>query len=125
MQTRRPRTALWAAAALGLSTALASAPAPAGASIPAAEGLRAIQPLPAVPAGASHDGAISPTADLSMRLVLAPRDPAALAAFVASASSPSSPGFRHYLPRGAFARRFGPTSEAIQTVRTLLTPSTR
>ena len=52
--------------------------------------------------------------------VLRPRDPASLRRFIAATSTPGGPRFRKFLPRDAFARRFGPTSAAIAAVRDLL-----
>jgi subtilase family serine protease len=39
----------------------------------------------------------------------------------AEVSTPGSPLYRHYLPAGAFAPTFGPTSEAIAAVEAWLT----
>jgi hypothetical protein len=53
---------------------------------------------------------------MSVGVMLAPRDPTALAAFTADVSNPSSPLFRHYLARGAFAARFGPTLAVVRRI---------
>jgi hypothetical protein len=55
-----------------------------------------------------------------MRVVLQPRNPDELNSFITAASSPSSADYRHFLSRGKFAARFGPTSQAIDAVRTAL-----
>ena len=39
--------------------------------------------------------------------MLSPRDPAALTAFLAGLSDPSSPDYRHFLTPRQFATRFG------------------
>ena len=51
------------------------------------------------------------------------RDPAALSAFIASVSSPASPDYRHYLAKGQFGPRFGPTAATVAAVRTALARS--
>jgi hypothetical protein len=121
MHNSRPTRA---ALALGAVVAVAAVAIPAvGAGavrVPVASPLREVQALPALPAGAAPDGAVRADARLGMRVVLQPRDPAALDAFVAAVSSPSSGRFRRFLPRGAFAARFGPTSAAIAAVRAQL-----
>ncbi len=71
---------------------------------------------PAVPAGATALGAMPRTTLLHVDVVLQPRDPAALARFASEVSTPGSRFFRHYLPRGAFPGRFGPTASAIAAV---------
>lgn len=68
---------------------------------------------PQLPNGATSLGAMSPTARLTVGIVLEPRDPAALNALVDAVSTRSSPLFRHYLRRGTFAARFGPSSGSI------------
>lgn len=114
--------AVTAAATWAMGPGTPALAAPVG-SLPhraALEGLHAVQPIPAVPLGASPTGPLPSHVELSMRVVLQPRNPVALSAFVAATSNPSSPTFRRFLPRGEFARRFGPTSEAIRSVRTAL-----
>jgi Putative Ig domain/Subtilase family/Pro-kumamolisin, activation domain len=48
---------------------------------------------------------------------LAPRDPAALAAYARAVTDPGSVLFRHFLTVSQFAQHFGPTAAAIATVR--------
>lgn len=115
--TRTARVAL-AGVALAISAVLAAPAWPSGASdIGVVGGLLTVQRLPALPLGAVRLGTVPGDQRLSMRVVLAPRDPASLARFVTDVSSPSSPQFRSYLPRGQFAQRFGPTTAAVQAVR--------
>ena len=53
-------------------------------------------------------------------VALTPRAPAAMLAAANAASTPGSPGFRHYLSVAQFARRFGARSSAVAAVtRTL------
>ena len=47
-------------------------------------------------------------------VVLAPRDPAGLAAYATAVSQPGSPLFRHYLSVAAFVRRFAPASHEVR-----------
>ncbi|MBV8219843.1 MAG: putative Ig domain-containing protein [Solirubrobacterales bacterium] len=53
-------------------------------------------------------------------VALAPRDPAALAAYAVAVTSPGSPLYRHYLTVAQFARRFGASAGAIAKVRAVL-----
>jgi hypothetical protein len=113
---RQVRVAL-ACVALAVPVAIVVPSASSGAAIALQDQLVGVQHQPAIPRGATQDGTVPASSHLSMRVVLAPRDPAALAGFIAATSTPSTPQFRHYLARGQFAARFGPTSEAIATVR--------
>ncbi len=47
-------------------------------------------------------------------------DPQALQSFVDAVSTPGSPAYHQYLARGQFADRFGPSAEAVGTVRSWL-----
>jgi subtilase family serine protease len=53
---------------------------------------------------------------LHVDVELSPRDPAGLASFATAVSTPGNALYRHYLPRGQFASRFGPTADAVTTV---------
>jgi len=75
---------------------------------------------PAVPRGARRLGPARPTGRVALTFVLAPRDPRGLAALAREVSDPASPGFRHYLPRGGFARRFGPTRATLRDAEAAL-----
>ena len=57
---------------------------------------------------------------LRVTITLKPRDPAALAAYAQSVSTPGSPDYRRYLSPSAFGRRFGATGAAISAVRSSL-----
>jgi subtilase family serine protease len=120
MTARRQVRVALACVALAVPLAVAVPIASSGATIAGTDQLVGVQGLPALPKGAVPDGVEPAGAHLSMRVVLSPKDPAALSGFIAAVSSPSSPTFRRYLARGQFTARFGPTSQAIATVRGLL-----
>src|ERR1700691_4869786 len=61
-----------------------------------------------LPRGARALGAVPATRVLSAEVALRPADPAALEAFDAAVTTPSSPLYRHFLARDQFAARFGP-----------------
>ena len=66
--------------------------------------------VPILPRGARLISAVSPTKVLTFDIVLAPRSPAALTAFVASVNNKRSPLYHHFLAKGQFKAMFGPTS---------------
>ncbi|HEX3980256.1 MAG TPA: protease pro-enzyme activation domain-containing protein [Acidimicrobiales bacterium] len=55
-------------------------------------------------------------AEIKVDVTLQPRDPTALATYARAVSSPGSSLYRHYLAPGQFDDRFGPTTQAIQSV---------
>src|SRR6185312_1508596 len=57
---------------------------------------------------------------ISAMVALTPRDPAALAAYADSVSTPGSPEYHRYLSVAQFARRFGPTEAQVAAVRAAL-----
>ena len=61
-------------------------------------------------------GSLASSTVLHADVALAPRDPAALAAFATAVSTPGNRLYRHFLARGQFAGRFGPTAGAIAAV---------
>ncbi len=69
-----------------------------------------------VPPGAADLGLATPSARLSIDVVLQPRNAAALDAFVAGVSDPSSPLYGHYLAKGEFGRVFGATPATVTAV---------
>ena len=75
---------------------------------------------PFVPAAARPLGVLPATAKLRVTVALAPRDPAALAAFASAVSTPGSALYRDYITPAEFARRFGPTAAQIASVRASL-----
>ncbi len=70
-----------------------------------------------IPSGATVVGATDPASTVEAEVVLRPRDPAALDAFVRSVSTPGSPQFRRYLPRGRFGAVFGPDAATVTAAR--------
>ena len=74
-------------------------------------------------AAVSHSvrtGGLAADRQLSVSVSLAPRDPAALDAFVAKVSDRSSAEYGHYLTPAQFADRFGPTTAQINQVTSYL-----
>jgi subtilase family serine protease len=82
--------------------------------------LESVGSAPPAPVGATDAGALDPSTPLQLDVVLAPRDPGALASFIEAVSDPSSPRYRHYLPRGEFAGAFGAAPATIAAVRASL-----
>jgi subtilase family serine protease len=60
-------------------------------------------------------------AGASVRVYLAGRDPAGLAAYAAAVSDPANPAYRKFLTPGQELRRFGPTAAQVTAVRSWLT----
>ena len=73
-----------------------------------------------MPAGARVVGRTLPSESLQVSVFLRPRSSSALAAFAAAVSNVHSPMFRHYLARGQFAARFGPTSASLHAVESFV-----
>jgi subtilase family serine protease len=69
-----------------------------------------------VPPGSALVGALPGTTVLHVDLVLQPKDPAALARYAAEVSTPGSPLYHAYIPRGQFAAMFGPSGATISGV---------
>jgi Pro-kumamolisin, activation domain len=103
--------------AVGLGVVAAAPSAPAGAST-----ARVVfsSLVPRVPSNAHITGAVPATQLVHVNVVLAPADPSALSAAVAAVSTPGSPDYRHFVPAGQFAARFGASPSAITTVRSWL-----
>jgi subtilase family serine protease len=101
------------------SEAIAVKISPPGASAPAASGPRG-SALPPIPAHAVSMGALADQTVMHVDVTLKVRDPGALTEFIAALSSRKSPMFQHYLPRGRFAQRYGPTLAEIARVDSAL-----
>jgi hypothetical protein len=71
---------------------------------------------PVLPRGAAKTGAPSGSQRLDLDVELAPRNQAALDAFVQGVSDPHSVAYKHYLAKGQFASTFGPTQATIDAV---------
>jgi putative cell wall-binding protein len=70
--------------------------------------------------GVTPLGPLAGSTALDLRVVMQPRDPSALARFVAAVSTPGSPRYGRYLGPGQFAARFGPTAATVAAVRSWL-----
>src|SRR5579863_10125526 len=76
---------------------------------------------PRVPAGDRAIGATAGSVAETGAIVLRPRNEIALMRFVANVTSKDSAAYHHYLARGEFADRFGPTSAAVALVKEAVT----
>ena len=72
--------------------------------------------VPKLPAGTSSIGSLSSDTTLELRVVLSPRDPAALERYVQEINDPGSDHFHHFLAPGAFGPRFGASKATIHAV---------
>jgi subtilase family serine protease len=77
-----------------------------------------VPPVP--PRGAVDLGGMSAQSVLHLDVTLQVRDPAALTSFNAAVSDRRSPLFHHFLARGQFAARFGPTLAQVAAVQAAL-----
>ncbi|MGA9775516.1 MAG: IPT/TIG domain-containing protein [Candidatus Dormiibacterota bacterium] len=107
-------------------------PAPAGSSTSSpssssgsssASGPAVVTQAPHIPVGATAIGAAALSAPQTGAVALQPRDPAALAKFIAAVTNKRSTLFHHYLPAGAFRTTFGPSSATISAVESDLAAS--
>lgn len=73
-----------------------------------------------VPNGARQLGAADTSKQINGAIALASRNPAGLHQDALAVSDPRSPRFHQYLPRGAFAARYGATDTTIAAVRRAL-----
>jgi len=101
-----------------LTGAPASAAPPARSAGP--HGTRTVEAAPRVPVGAKPAGVMRPSAEISGDLVLKPRDNAAVTRFIAEVTDKDSPLFRHYLPAGVYASRFGPSAATLSAATSVL-----
>jgi subtilase family serine protease len=82
--------------------------------------LSARGPAPAV-ASVSDLGPVAIGSPTAMTIYLAPRNPAALANFVAAVQTPGNPDFHKFLTRAQFVSRYAPTEATIEAVESSLT----
>ena len=73
-----------------------------------------------LPTGARDLGATAATRGVSGAVALKPRDPAALEHAALAVSDPRSASYHRYLPKDAFAARYGPSVATIRTVESTL-----
>jgi putative cell wall-binding protein len=104
---RLPRRS-WPAAALGLLVATLMAGG--------TPGVGRAGPRPPWALTADALPGLASSTPLSLRVILAGRDPGGLAGLVAAVSTPGSPEFRHFLSRGQFAGRFGASDATVADV---------
>jgi hypothetical protein len=97
-----------------LFTLVGSAMAASGSASPA------VEPALALPHGVRDLGRQAAGRSMSFEVGLEPQDPAALASFAASVSTPGSPEYRQYLAKGQFGARFGASPAAIAAVQSAL-----
>ncbi len=134
--TRRPRAgrrtlrvALTTGAALTIGVAVApwlgTGPAAAGKPRSPAETrlIRSHGNLPHLPHGTRKLAALAGDTKIRFDVSLAPRDPAALSAFITAVNTPGDPQYRHYLRPGQFGPLFGPSAETIAEVSQWLKPT--
>ncbi|HEV3213578.1 MAG TPA: protease pro-enzyme activation domain-containing protein [Acidimicrobiales bacterium] len=115
MRAPRSRHLAISFAAVATAAGLVLPSAVLAASAPRAVGSRVVAAAK-LPAGTRVLGAVPRTQRVQVSVFLQPRSAAALASFAAQVSNVHSPQFRHYLARGAFAARFGPTLGSITAV---------
>ncbi len=116
MQRHRRRLACLALLALALvATTVIEATAATGQA-----SLVRIGAAPRLPASAVSLGATPATSTVSGAIAVRPRDALALERFIAEATSKGSPLFGHYLAKGQFEARFGPSASTIGAVQAQL-----
>ena len=105
----------WAATFLALATTWASLAPTSATAAPRHLDNRLVRlsPKPHLPEGARRVGQVDAKRRFSLTIGLAPRHQQAFNAFVEATSTPGNAQFRHFLRRGEYARRFGPTPSSI------------
>ncbi len=98
---------------------LPASAAPAGSAPPLGTGQRTplVGSVAPVPVGASVLGPTTGTDRVTVDVALRPRDPAALAEFARSVSTPGSARYHRYLAAGHLAAVFGPTADTLRATR--------
>ena len=124
--TARGRRARRLAGSAVASTLVAGLAAAAGGNALASASVRpaqvdhlvAIQAAPRLlPLGAHAIGAVRATEEISGGLALKPRSQAAITQFISDVTNSHSLLYHHYLAKGQYAARFGPTKATIAAVR--------
>ncbi len=98
---------------LAAAVMLAALALPGGA---AARELR-VGSVPPFPVGATLVASDAAVGSVKLTIALAPRNPAALAAYASGVSSPSSIFFHRFLSTAQFRRRFAPSAATVAAVR--------
>ncbi len=112
--------ALLGSIAIALPLATITSQASAAASPILSSRLATVMRRPMILSRSKLLGQVKPTTTIRGAIGLAPRDQAALKDFIAAATTPGSADYHHYLSKGAFARRFGPSAATISRVRSVL-----
>jgi hypothetical protein len=79
-----------------------------------------VTPAPRLPGGAHAVGVVQSSAQVSGVVALKPRDEQAVASFIEAVTNPRSLLYGHYLAKGQYAGRFGPSSATVSAVRQVL-----
>ncbi|MGO9196717.1 MAG: protease pro-enzyme activation domain-containing protein [Acidimicrobiales bacterium] len=119
-RARRTAGATLAATLVAGLAAAAGGSAVASASVRQArlDSLASVQAAPRLaPLGARALGPVRATTEISGALALEPRSQAAITRFISDVTNPHSPLYHHYLAKGQYADRFGPTKATIAAVR--------
>jgi hypothetical protein len=118
MRVRSGRTAAVAVSAVIAGAGMVLGGSGAGAVTPDSSALvPLIGTTATIPVGAQLLGPAVADSRLTVDVVLRPRDPGGLDAFVRSVSTPGSPQYRHYLAAGQFASVFGPMPATVAATR--------
>jgi subtilase family serine protease len=102
---------------LGAGLPLGGGPAGAAGAPPTRAPVGKAEP---VPVGSRNLGPAASSTPLSLDVVLSPRDPAALDAFLQQVYDPSSPQYHRFLAKGAFGSEFGASETTLAHVSSTL-----
>jgi subtilase family serine protease len=83
-------------------------------------GLRRIGTVPTFPSGARPLAGLASALPMRITIALRPRDPAALSAYAAAVSDPTSASYHRYLRPDEFARRFAPGAATVRALEAAL-----
>ncbi|HVA60120.1 MAG TPA: S53 family peptidase, partial [Mycobacteriales bacterium] len=116
------RTLVGCCAILATLTSVVGLPGSAGAQAgPTASARTVAGPPPrALPHGARQLGALGSNTALRLSVVLAPRDPTALARFATEVSTPGNPRYHRYVTSRQFGATFGAEPSVVAAVRSWL-----
>lgn len=95
--------------------------APASAATGEVNRLETVMHVPSIITRSRLVSHVSATATVRGAVGLRPRNEAVLSEFISSVTTKGSPSYHHYLTKGEFANRFGPTKATIDAVKSALT----
>jgi len=122
--SRRPLAVAASAIALaGFVAVPVVASTAAGASTSSPAHLVRVGRAPRLPAHTRRLGFVRTSRVISGSVALKPRNPKALEAAALAVSNPKSSRYRQYIPKGAFAKYYGPTAATLSGVKTALSAS--